>query len=237
MAFVLAIVAAILVGVVLLLFYKFPATKKVLPWISWALEITKITVDYWGFQQKYKSSTELAARFFVTASSIALGKKQLRDVRKDISVIIEEAYSALNPERPLTETERKMMTAAYVVAISYDEITETMASVWETHDDLDVRKATLLAIDIVGELVDLKDSLGKQYFQHLIYGINKSLKLIRDHGTDKRNLKKISSTLFRVYKLSKAYRHRRNLSGYTEGEFYDKVIAIFEHMAVIIATK
>jgi hypothetical protein len=237
MGSVLAIIAAILAGVTLLLFYKFPKTKEVIPWVSWSLELVRITVYHWGFEQKYKSTTDLAARFFITAASISAGKSGLRDVRKEVSAIIEEAYQTLNPDRPLTDVERKMMTAAYVTAISYDEITEAMASVWETHADLDVRKTTLLAIDVLGELVVLEDELGQQYFQHLIYGINKSLKLIRDHGTDKRALKKVASTLFRVYKLSKAYRHRRKLGGHTEGEFYDKIVAIFEHMAVVVATK
>lgn len=237
MASILAIVAAIIAGVVLLMFYKFPDTKKFLPWAAWSLEIVRITADHWGFQKKYRSTTDLAARFFITAAALSTSKKGLREARKEISTIIEEAYQTLNPDKPLTDVERKIMTAAYVTAISYEEITETMASVWQTHEDLDVRKATLLVVDVMGELIDRDDELGQLYFQHLIYGINKSLILIRDHGTNKRALKKVASTLFRVYKLSKAYRHRRMLGGHTEGEFYDKIIAIFEHMAVVVATK
>jgi len=237
MASTLVIVAAILAGVALLLLYKFPAARRFLPLVAWFLKIVRITVDHWGFEQKYKSTTDLAARFFVTAATLTASKKGLRDAKKEVSAIIEEAYEVLSPGRPLTDVERTMMTAAYVTAISYEEITETMASVWETHADLDVRKATLLVVDVMGELINREDELGQVYFQHLIYGINKSLILIRDHGTDKRALKTVTSTLFRVYKLSKAYRYRRKLTGHTEGDFYDKIIAIFEHMAVVITIK
>ena len=233
---VLVIVAASLVGASLLVVKKYPSSDVLVTWSTWVLDIVLITVNHWGFNKKYKSATELAIRLLVTTSTISVDKKNIREARKEVSYIIEEAHKLLSPDKKITDVERKIMVATYVAVISYGDITETMASVWESHAGLDVKKATLIAIDILGELVLRDDSLGQEYFQHLIYGINKSLKIIRDHGTDKRALKKVTSTLFRIYKLSKAYRHRRRLGGHTEGEFYDKIIAIFEHMFVTITT-
>lgn len=237
MYFIVMLLAAVVVGYGLYALRKHSAAKDYLPWFAWVVSIIQVSVDHWGFQQKYKDEADLAARFFVMAGSMAASPLELRDSRKSVGRMLDKAYTIFRPGKKLTTSEKKIMMAAYVAAISHDEIMETLASVWETHEDLDVRKATLLSIDILGELVNLKDKLGQQYFQHLIYGLNKSLLLLRDKGMDKRNLKVVTSTLFRVYKLTKAYRYRRKLSGKSAGEFYDKIISIIEHMAYVVTVK
>lgn len=238
MYFVVIVILAISLGAALLALRKYDKARELLPWAAWAIRLTQISIDHWGFQKKYSDEAELAAKFFVMAGSIVAHKDvDLRDTRKSVGSMIDRAYSIFYPGKLLTEMERSIMMSAFVTAISYDDIMETLASVYDTHEDLDVRKGTLVVVDILGELVYLKDKLGQQFFQTIVYGLNKCLKLLRDNGTDKRNLKEITSTLFRIYKLTKAYRHRRKLAGMTAGDFYDKIIDIIEHMAYVVTVK
>jgi hypothetical protein len=111
--------------------------------------------------------------------------------------------------------------------LSHKEIFDTVKAL-DNHEDLEVKKATLVAIDVLGVFFDLKDKLAKEYFQHLIYGINKCLLLLRDGGTGKRSLKKVASTLWRVYKLTKAYKYLQGRKNLTEEEFYAKVSSTFD---------
>ena len=237
MYFVIMVIAAFLIGTSLYVLKKYPTAKDYLPWVAWGFELIRVTLNHWEFQKRYRDEAVLAARFVVMANSILNNNTDLRTTRKAIGIMLDSAYTIYCPGKVLTETERSVMMSAYVAAISHGEIMETLASVWETHEDLDVRKATLLVVDILGELVNLKDALGQQYFQHLVYGLNKCFKLLRDKGLDKRNLKVVTSTLFRIYKLTKAYRYRRKLSGNTAGELYDEIIRIVEHMAYVVTVK
>jgi hypothetical protein len=236
--FVVIIILAFVLGTGLYILRKYDRARELLPWFAWVVRLIQVSVDHWGFQQRYRDEADLAARFFVMAGSIVTHSDvDLRDTRKSVAAMIDKAYATFYPGKRLTAPEKSIMLAAFVTAISHDEIMETLSSVFTTHEDLDVRKATLLVVDILGEMIYLKDKLGQQYFQHVVYGLNKCLKLLRDKGTDKRNLKEITSTLFRIYKLTKAYRHRRKLSGMPAGDFYDKIISIVEHMAYVVTVK
>lgn len=237
MGFALIILGAFMLGTSLYVFKKYPKARKLLPWLSWLAHTIQISIDHWGFKRSYKEGTKVITQLFVVAGIVAQKDESLRDSRKLMETLLSSAYSILHDKQGLTPAEQGVMMAAYVAAINHDEIMETLASVWKTHEDLDVRKATLLCVDILGEAMFLEDDLGQEYFQHLIYGLNKSLKLLRAEGLDKRNLKEITATLFRVYRLTKAYRHRRALSGMDSGEVYDKIISILEHMAYVVATK
>ncbi len=237
MFFVIMVVVAFAVGTGFYFLHKKGDPKKVLPWISWGLSIVQMTIDHWGFQRKYKNEAELLARVAALSAVVVAGDTDLRDTRKTVENILEYAYSTYHPGKKLKGSEKDMMMAAYVAAISHKELMETLASVSDSPHNLDVVKATTLCIDILGETIHLEDKLGQQYFQHLIYGLNKSLLVVRDKGTDPRALKEVSTTLFRVYKISKAYRMRRKLSGMKAGEVYDKIISLLEHVTYVIAVK
>lgn len=237
MFFVIMAIAAFAAGTGFYFLQKKGDPDKILPWVSWAATIIQTTVAHWGFQKKYKNGAELVTRVAMLTAVVAAGKTELRDTRKTVEEILEIAHATYSPDKKLKEHEKNAMMAAYVAAISHKELMETLASVSEGTDTLDVVKATTLCIDILGELIHLEDKLGRQYFQHLIYGLNKSLIVVRDKGTDPRSLKEISTTLFRVYKISKAYRMRRRLSGMKAGEVYDKIISLLEHVTYVIAVK
>ena len=237
MVFVIMLIAAFALGTGFYFLQKKGDPKRILPWVSWGINIVQTTITHWGFQRKYRNEAELVARLAALSAVVAAGETELRDTRKTVEGILDLAYATYSPEKKLKGTEKDFMMAAYIAAISHKELMETLASVSESPHNLDVAKATTLWIDILGETIELKDKLGQQYFQHLIYGLNKSLLVIRDKGTDPRALKEVSTTLFRVYKISKAYRMRRRLSGMKAGEVYDKIISLLEHVTYVIAVK
>lgn len=223
---IIVILITLLVGGVILLFRKWPQAQEHFWFFKWALETIAFSLDYWGFKNRYSNSVVLASRFTMLLQSKEVQSGDLRDVRKQVSEFVDATYAHFGSRGPLKPEERRASVAAYVALINHREILE-LATALVGRDDIDVRQATLLCIDVLGELIDLSDDLGQDYFQHLIYGINKCLIIIRDEGTNKKSLKKVSTTLFRVYKLSKAYRRRRSLEDLTQEEFHAKISSYF----------
>jgi len=209
---------------------KYPSVIKYTAFFSWVVQVVRVTVDHWGFDKKYSDQAVLASHYFSLASTAAVSG-DLREVRRRVASLVSFSYRRFYPLGSWTEEDERISAAAYVALVNHQNIRDVATSLERNYRNIEVRKATYLAIDVLGELVDLSDDLGQEYFQHLIYGINKSLVLIKENGTDKKSLKKVTSTLFRVYKLSRAYRHLRSLDEMTEKEFYEKINGIFDSLS------
>jgi len=225
MSFLFAILGGAAIFGIITLFAKVPAARRFLPFLNWFVDSIVDYLNYRNNQGKYSAITLFSSRSFILARAVVLEGADLRAQRKHIAEIVSSAYTTLLPEEEWGEEQERIATAAYVALINNQEIKDLVVSLLINKDykNLEVRKATYLAIDILGEIVDLSDDLGQEYFQHLIYGINKSLVRIREHGLNRDNLKKIVSILYRVYKLSRAYRHLRTIDKMTKEEFYEKV--------------
>ena len=91
---------------------------------------------------------------------------------------------------------------------------------------IEVKKLTLILIDVFGQLFDLKDKLDAQYFKHLIYGLNQCLVSLRINGTNDKSVKRMGAVLFRLYKLTKAYHSLKSDQFLSEKEFYEKAARI-----------
>lgn len=214
-------------GVVLLL-VRYPAARKFVPVVGSFFELVMITVDHWRLGYKYSDLAVYGSQWAGLVHTLSLEGTDLRGARKKVSVFVADLYNDYRPDTGgLTEEQARQVSAAsYMALLSHEEILDTVKSLSD-HKDLEVRKATLVAIDILGELFDLGDDLSQEYFQHLIYGINKCLVLLKKGGYDKRTLKKVTSTLWRVYKLTKAYKYLQGRKGLTKEEFYAKVSNVF----------
>ena len=230
MSFLFAIVGAVVVFGIIMLFVKVPSARRFIPFLNWLTISIVDYMNYNNYQGKYSAIPLFASRSFILARAVALEGADLRTQRKVVGEIVSTAYNTLLPEEEWGEAQERATTAAYVGLINHKEIKDLVISLLVDKDykNLEIRKATYLVIDVFGEIVDLSDDLGQNYFQHLVYGINKSLVLIRDHGTDQDNLKKVVAVLYRVYKISKAYRKLRDLSKMSEEEYYEKVSSSFK---------
>jgi hypothetical protein len=115
---------------------------------------------------------------------------------------------------------------------SHPELNDNLMFVVAGHyERLDVRKLTVLMIDVLKQFFDLKDKLSSDYFKQLIFGLNKALILLRNNGVTEHNLKEIYKTLFRVYRLTQSYTSLQRNKHLTEKEFYAKVAAILARLS------
>lgn len=223
------LLTAVVFGFILVI-RRYPSITKYTKFFVWVADTVRITVDHWGFNKRYSQGALLSSHLFSLARVAALSKDDMARAKRRVSEFVSVSYRLFYPEGSWTDDDERISAAAYLALIHHPEIKELVLHLTRSHEDLEVKKATYLAIDVVGELVDLTDDLGQEYFQHLIYGINKSLVLIKKNGTNKKNLKKVVGVLFRVYKLTKAYHQRRGLKNLTESELYEKVKRIFDYL-------
>jgi len=228
----------ILVFIIFCFLYAFHRWKVVRGWcyyLPWLASVVRITVDYWGFNKKYSDASLLASRLVVLSKLSSLEGSSLREIRHEVSLLVRDSHRLFYPTKKWSKEDERIAVAAYVALINNDEIWNLVRALSRSGVDLDVKKATYLVIDVFGELVDRSDKLGRKYLQQVVYGINKSLIIIRDHGTNKKSLKKVTSILFRIYKLSRAYRHRRFLGDMSKEDFYDKVTELFNSLSIFNA--
>jgi len=209
----------------LYLFMKYPKLRRFLPTIHHTAEFISFSISYWGFKKHYSDPVEVAVKFTSLLRTLKLDSRNLADAKKQVAKFIEESYLQIYASRGKARDDKaeKVALASYTLLLSNEDIRDTVISlIKKNYKDLEVRKITLIAIDTFGELFTLENKLESEYFQHLIYAINKVLLLLRDSGTNKKNVKKIGAILFRLYKLTRAYKYLKGARGLTKSEFYAK---------------
>jgi hypothetical protein len=221
-------------GLSVVLIRRYPELRSALPSFNRLREVIQITSDYWLVNKKYADVSQVIKNSTYLIEILAVDTADLRKARDSIRQLVHELHKIIHPGQPSNDFDMDTAIASYMLIISHRELADTIKTIYKDTQNVDVIQATNLVIDIAGELVNLNDDLGQLYFQQLVYGINKCLLLVRDKGTDKKTLKKVVSILFRVYKLTKAYRHRRGLKNLSEIEFYKKVFDLSTRMKRLV---
>lgn len=213
----------------LVFFRNFP-NKEVFNVVRWFFRNLHISLDYWKANSELTSTANVVYKSLILSRVLSLRGTDLRKARFKVRDSIRELHAALHPEHKPDASDTDIAVGAYLFLVSHEDLFNAVAAIRENHGNLNVQRATTLAIDVLGEIVSRKSELGQIYFQQLIYGINRILLIIRDKGTDKKALKEVVSVLFRVYQLTRAYRHQKGLSNLSEVEFYAKAINLFNTM-------
>lgn len=202
---------------------KYPKLRELVPHAGRLASMLIFSLEYWGFNRKYANEVSLALKGLRLSAVLSTGDPETRESREAVKQFVRASYAVAYPGKKLTEEEVRAASAGYMLVMAYPELLVTLES-FRNLPDLEVRKATYILIDVLGELFDLQEKLSRVYFQHLIYGLNKCLLLLREKGTTKRNLKNVCATLFRVYQLTRAYKSLHGKKTMSEAEFYAKVL-------------
>jgi len=218
----LVLLVSAVLGLSFVLGRRYPKLKPYIGLIPWVFEIVIISLEHWGYKKRYTHAKVIKKMSILYLLSWEEGT-DLRDLKEQAAEVVADVHRNFYPNDNWTKEDVQSTKAAFVVFINSQEIWETFKTISLHSENLEVIKATLVAIDIAGEYVDRSDDLGQEYFKHLIFGINKALLLLRDEGTDKKTLKKVVSTIYRTYKLTKAYRRLRDLGDLTEAELNAKI--------------
>ena len=225
-----AIIAlTVVLFVVAWLLVRYPEARKLVPLVDSIFELVTITVDHWRLGRKYSDLAVYGSRSAGLVYALSLEGTDLREAKTKVADFGSNIYEDYKPgtEGLTKEQARRVSAASYMALLSRQNILDTVKSL-SNHESIEVRKATFVAIDVLGEFFDMKDKLANEYFQHLIYGLNKCLLLLRDKGTGRKNLKAVTATLWRVYKITRAYKYLQDRKNLTKEEFYAKVSSTFD---------
>jgi hypothetical protein len=215
-------------GIVLLALIAAFALKKwpVLQYSRWVLSIVKDYIEIVLVKSKYSEVLEGidVTRSFLAYSKCLAYSRTKSDVSSYSSSFIKDIY----PEKSRAEVESLAKAIAFIFE-ARNELKENLSYIIDRDFHLlEVKKLTLLFIDVLGNFYNLREDLDRVHFEQITVGLNKILLLLRDGGPGKENLKKVYATTFRIYKLTKAYRSLKSSKRLTEAQFYGKLKKIFD---------
>lgn len=88
-----------------------------------------------------------------------------------------------------------------------------------------VKDLTLLCIDTIGCLHPLETEIDEEHFQHLIYGLNRILLVLRDgSGLNKNTIIAGGKILFRMVRITQAYVHKKNKQNIPADELAERLV-------------
>jgi hypothetical protein len=192
--------------------------------IKWLIDIVVITVRFWTNNKKYDR--------YLESISVFLDNVALIDhntiLSKEEKMVLSGALLSVQPDyrSGRSAQEVRLFMAGLTLALNYNSVKELLAGFSE-HGSIKVKKLTLLTIDVLGVMLELKNELDTEFFQHAVFGINKMLRQLRDGGYTEKSLEKSAATLFRVYQLTRAYLNLHGRSNLTRGEFNEKFRDVF----------
>lgn len=191
-------------GMVLLV-KKYPQLKNLLPLVGRVSGLIAWYLDKREFKKAYTNN-------FYMVQFITNGLIVNTDFDYIQGVITSGIYGIYKQEHGLSLSDiRRVSLFVSDLVENNDEIVHSIQALLNDRlQDVEVRKLTVLAIDVLAHLFDLKDELSSDYYQHLVYAINRVLVNLRDHGLTKKGVRKSGAILFRLYKLTRAY---QNLKG------------------------
>jgi hypothetical protein len=220
------LVGAVFLGVWLL--RKFPRLKLYLPYIAWLARLASRTISYWKFKKVYKDKADLVYKYSVLLNLVAFSGDSKKS-KEWVSKFVTDTYRDLFQYSGKEDEAVRLSSAVWVMLTKYPDIIETLKGLSDTKD-LDVKKATMVAIDVLGELVDMSNKIDVLFYQSIVYGINKALLEVKNSSNDKERLAKVSATLWRIYQLTLAYKNQHSLVGLTREQFYSQVGDVLKSM-------
>lgn len=205
----------------LYIFYRFPQARKYIPFLQQLIETVHLSFLYWGVRKGYPTINTLAR--YTTFLEVVDYEKDILKSKAHVQAFVALSLYKYYKLRDLDHDKvKKFSGALYVLFAEQAELRDSLASFSDVKN-LEVKRLTLLAIDVLGEFFTLSNDLDRDYFQHLIYGINKALVELRADGLTRKGIAKVSATLWRLYQITRAYSHQAGLANLTRAEFNEKV--------------
>jgi hypothetical protein len=168
----------------------------------------RIYLDVFEYNKEYKDVTLIAVKYSVLLEAIDSGLHSEDDIKEWTAKFISDTYPALGQKDMPKEQALKIARSLSVLLNQRQELIQIISS-FSNHEDIEVKKITVITIDALGELYDLRSSLDRSEFQHVVYGLNKSLLQLRDGGYNKKTYTKVGLTLNRLRVIMKSYNSQK----------------------------
>lgn len=209
--FILLIIAfTVVAGSILLT--KYGHLRKVNYFIQWMGTNIRIYLDIFEAKKQYKDITLVAIKYSVLLEAINSGLHSGDNVKEWTSKFIRDTHKVMG-HKGLVEEQSKAIAFSIGILINQRQELLQIISSFSNHEDIEVKKATVVAIDTLGELYNLRSSLDRMAFKHIIYALNKCLILLRDGGYNKKTYSKVGLTLNRLRVIMKSYNTQKASKG------------------------
>ncbi len=202
---------------------NFPGIKKALPLFKWMARIVHISLNHWGARKVYVDSAKVAERYTLLLAmyefqpSIAVSKEWF-------SKFVLDSYEELLASGHSKEDALRVSNAVYVLLSLHPDILQTLKGFGDMKT-MDVKRTTLIFIDFLGELFNLRSRVDILFYQDMIYGINKVLLDLKNGEPNKKTISAVTGTLWRMYQLSCAYNELKSNSSLSRNEYQKKMEA------------
>lgn len=220
---IILISASVIAGALLL--SKYSALKKFNRLAMWMVNNVRIGLDVFEAKKEYKDITLVALKYSVLLEAIDSGMHSDEAIKEWVAKFVMDTYIALGQEGLPKEKARQI---AFSLSVLLNERKELLALInsFANHEDIEVKKITVVAIDSIGELYDLRYTLDRDMFKHVIVAINRCLLFLRDGGYNKKTYTKIGLTLHRLRIIMKSYNTQKNSQNLTIRQLHEKMATV-----------
>lgn len=226
------IVITVVAGSVL--YVKYGTLRKINYFIQWMGTNIRIYLDVFEARKQYKNITLVAIKYSVLLEAINSGLHSDADIKEWTAKFVRDTYKVMG-HKGLTEEQSNSVAFSISVLINQRQELLQIISSFSNHEGIEVKKATVVAIDVLGELYDLRSSLDRAVFKHVIYALNKCLLLLRDGGYNKKTYTKVGLTLNRLRVIMKSYNmQKEDDAGITVQQLHKKIATVMETLGKII---
>ena len=190
--------------------------------VLWATQLVNFLSTSWKYKKAYKNSGEVVQQYNTLVD--VFSRRSFEDISKFwfTQFVVDQYFKTEGAQKSPEDVKR--LTNAVFTMMKYDgrSFMDVIRSV--NTKDMDVQKATLVAIDFIGELVNVEDQMDLLLFQDIVYGINRILLQLKKGDTDKKTAYKIGQTLWRMHQIAKIYKEQKNNQGLTKEQFEAKLM-------------
>lgn len=216
----LIIAGALLAGVIL--YRRYPTIADRMPLIRWLFRLLQLTFEHWELN-KYAKFSNLALKYTVVLEAASFYKENPNYATAWLRKFVEDTRITLESADYSKEEAERAANAISMLLTHHNIILDVLAS-FENSEDIEVKKLTVIAVDVFGELFDIQDKLDRSMYEHIVVAINLALLKLRDKGYSQRTYTEIAHIFVRLKKVCMSYREQKILMGRLNiGELHRRV--------------
>jgi hypothetical protein len=159
-------------------------------------------------RKQYKDISLVTMKYSALLEAIHENKYSKDTVQAWAENFTVSAVNALTLQGVSAAQAKEISRSMYTLARERKDLIDIISS-FRKSEDIEVRKITVIAIDTIGELYDMKSKLDRSMFKHVIVAINKCLMGLREGGYNKKTYTKIGLTLHRLRIIMKSYNSQK----------------------------
>lgn len=172
--------------------------RKAYPIFNWSLKILKITADSFKFKRRYRKYIDYAVEFGLVVEAASMAADNPNMSRVWINKFLLDTRKVLELEGYSDEAASRVSRGLSIVLAENKNILLTLSSLLET-DRIEVKKITLMVIDLFGECFDVnKNEVDREVYKVLVVAVNLVLLSLKENGPSEKFYTELAKVLNRL---------------------------------------